>query len=1319
MNAALLGLLIATPACSFVSCKDYDEDFNKVNARVDGLDQAKTKIDAELSSLKTQLAEATKKSEALQNSLGLYATKTDLTALSTSLATKDQLAKVQSELDAAVKLADANNKAALEKAQATINALLGQKVNTEAFEKLKAELQNAVNGKVSTAQLNDAVAALKNSLTNLSTKDNVDAKVRELSDKLTALLNGKLDKTELAELKQDVKAAAERIQKLEVAQATLTEALKGKASAEDLATAKRTLEAEVAKKATPQQLEELKTALTAEIAKLATKDELKNYATNESLKEYLKTSGLQGYAKEEFVKSEIEKLFEEKGRVATLTARLLALEEAKAKLDKVGGAADVNTVTDLKGTVEALGFSVQDLENKLDDKTKALNGRLSTLNRLVAIQATASEVFKKDIAALKGDENTDGSVKKQLKTVKDDLENKLSQLETRLYGDGVKGVTISQLNTKLAELHDQLVGAAGDAGKVKELNDKIVNLRGEVFTDATSLSSKLNALTARVNKIYDESEDTGEVQKIKELIANLRKEIYGGEGNTPEKEGKKVSLADQVNAINKNLNVLNVGQLTSLTAVPNEFVDGIQSFINYRYTFNELTLPAVNNEGVAEGTNGSEARTSTDVNFAEAEFQINPTSAHVEKDLKHYAFHEMVANTRGVNDAKVKPTHVDVENSVLKVQFESKLEAPEYDNQINMVALSYTAPAENGQDARVIMSNYARLFDSHYTDLNIGASETELFTQEANYAVKKFDVAYNGSLDLANEVVTLGKENGANHFEVVNNDALTDAGFSYEYALVNTANSDFNAFTIDKATGLLKAKEGTPNKYANVGKSALVRVTLKNAGKVATVGYFKVEISLPVEVLAKLTANDQVPYGCETDALSEVTFSNFNALTEHLAKAYQFNKVNVWRNSQNAAQVSNSNYAFEFETNADGTLKQYDVVEGKSATVSQHPKGNIHVDYDKQTLKVDGLTRADISTSKTYSTYVRVAKKDDPRQQLFVKVTWTPSKIAADPTTRFEGQPIGEAWKPSTTAGEQERRVHVNLTDKSFSEDLTAAFKTNTVKFAQENGVNTAGAKWVLITPNTTTVEGADGTKYDLRVDGEDKLQATTHPKNSSSVWKDVVKLDGSVVKYQQNAIADNILHKWSAGQMGKGQSFTARVAYQANLTCNPNQVAVRHAFDVRFIRPLNAKDVTSVTFVDGKKREDAANVSIKQMLSDFRDIQAKDADFWNLYGFTSVTIPVASEWTTTLGGGSKLSEVNDGNKLFELSIANATAGPNGYTINNLNDVRLKYVTKDAVISDFKVMIPVTFNYTWGKVTANIIVPVTKTATPAANARRK
>lgn len=1015
-----------------------------------------------------------------------------------------------------------------------------------------------------------------------------------------------------------------------------------------------------------------------------------------------------------------------------------ALDNALVELGKLqtslAGKADKSELATVNGLIKDLQSKADSYALKSDLKDKATTQFVTEkVNELQGKLATMA-AFEGRIAAL---EEAKGTLATLESTVsKEEYQKKVEQIN-----GAIQSATdaVELLKTDVAGVKAKADAAAKAADLTKALETQ--RLANESFAQKIASLEADKASNAKVAEAVTaaKAEIQGKLDKANEAIEAVKADLQGKiDGNTQKladieaalygngKEGdqKVAGIVETIQEVNEKLYALIRQQLSSLTVVPATYVDGIQSFVNSRYTFNALTLPAVDAKGLVDATDATEADEAEDVNYAVALFQVNPTFANVSTDVRNYAFN-MIGGvnlaTRVETEVPVKP--VDVKRNdkgLLAVTFKS--DAPELRDGFQQIALSYTAPAKQGQTARVVMSNYARLFNAKYTDLALGVHEDDnsMYATKAAEARELTTVAYNKELDLSEEVAAYGFLNGDHSTPVAIDDDsnFKGAGFTFEYALVKGEGAD--AFTIDKNTGVLTPVQGEKNKYANVGKSATVRVTLKNGDKVAAVGFFKVKIALPVEVLAELNANNEVTYDCEGTALPEVTFSKFEALTEHLAKAYEYNKVNVWRNSNDPTQVSNSNYAFEFETLADGSLQQYNVDPGKTATKKSETeaKGKITVDYVNQVLKVSGLKRNEVTTNKPYVTYVRVSKKDDSKQQLFVKVTWTPSKVEAAPTTKFEATEIPETWFPSSTAGEKELRVHVQLSDKTFSMDLLSAYKNNTVKFAPVKGIDAANAKWVLVQPNTTTVVGADGTKYTLRVEGDDKLQA----KSAQSPWTDVVKLEGSVVKYQDNDIAKNILHKWGANELGKGQTFTARVAYQAKYSCAPNKVAVTHAFDVRFVRPLNAKDVRSATFVDAKKREDFSNVNIKNMLSDFRGHQAQNNEgenFYALYGLTSVTIPAAGEWMTSLGNNSKLSEVNKDNKLFELSFVGATPTTDGYSFNNLNDLRLKYVTKDAVIKDFTVTIPVTFNYAWGKVTANIIVPVTKSATPAASARRK
>lgn len=135
INGALLGLLVvAAPACSFVSCKDYDDDFAAIRKDIaaDKADLAKVKDDlnGQITTLKGQLDAANKKASEVETKLADYAKKLDLDA------TNATVGRLQNAL-----------------AQV---AALETKIN--GLEDAKTELQTLINGKVDQTAFNDKVA---------------------------------------------------------------------------------------------------------------------------------------------------------------------------------------------------------------------------------------------------------------------------------------------------------------------------------------------------------------------------------------------------------------------------------------------------------------------------------------------------------------------------------------------------------------------------------------------------------------------------------------------------------------------------------------------------------------------------------------------------------------------------------------------------------------------------------------------------------------------------------------------------------------------------------------------------------------------------------------------------------------------------------------------------------------------------------------------------------------------------------------------------------------------------------------------------------
>ena len=148
INGALLGLLVvAAPACSFVSCKDYDDDFAAIRKEI-AADKAdlvtvKNDLNGQITTLKGQLEAANKKAAEVEAKLADYAKKSDL----------DPYAK-KADLDATNTTVQ-GQATQLQNALANIAAL---ETKVEGLEKAKAQLQTLIDGKVDKTEFNTTVA---------------------------------------------------------------------------------------------------------------------------------------------------------------------------------------------------------------------------------------------------------------------------------------------------------------------------------------------------------------------------------------------------------------------------------------------------------------------------------------------------------------------------------------------------------------------------------------------------------------------------------------------------------------------------------------------------------------------------------------------------------------------------------------------------------------------------------------------------------------------------------------------------------------------------------------------------------------------------------------------------------------------------------------------------------------------------------------------------------------------------------------------------------------------------------------------------------
>ena len=162
INGALLGLLVvAAPACSFVSCKDYDDDFasirKEINADKADLVAVKNDLNGQITTLKGQLEAANKKAAEIEGKLADYAKQKDLDA------TNKKVGEIEGKLADYAKQKDLDATNATVQGQATQlqNALadiVALEKRVKLLEDAKTQLQTLIDNKVDKKDFNDTVA---------------------------------------------------------------------------------------------------------------------------------------------------------------------------------------------------------------------------------------------------------------------------------------------------------------------------------------------------------------------------------------------------------------------------------------------------------------------------------------------------------------------------------------------------------------------------------------------------------------------------------------------------------------------------------------------------------------------------------------------------------------------------------------------------------------------------------------------------------------------------------------------------------------------------------------------------------------------------------------------------------------------------------------------------------------------------------------------------------------------------------------------------------------------------------------------------------
>lgn len=570
------------------------------------------------------------------------------------------------------------------------------------------------------------------------------------------------------------------------------------------------------------------------------------------------------------------------------------------------------------------------------------------------------------------------------------------------------------------------------------------------------------------------------------------------------------------------------------------------------------------------------------------------------------------------------------------------------------------------------------------------------------------------------------------------------AGFQYSFELVgymkgNNVTSQSAHAAINPENGytlrpqLPNLENGTQAEYgadqnkSTIGREPLVRVILTDTinKKIAAVGYIKVKItekdenpeSTTIEwksdSVYTITCNDDITviktkwYDIEKMILTKLNMSKetFEATYELDAKLTENNK-----------KVAN-----QFKDNEKGELRDPFIGVADETTV----------DVDGNMTEVlswivpDNVAYNAFKTEKknTIETYIRYKSKNSTTGEPFfyVKLVWEPKDKYMDPTTKFGTDVrIKQYWYAADQykAGTGYDDIHGNVevpgtNTNNANEKCEFVFDIRNTLVGGELKVSPLAKEYAgLENDMGTTVEFADGTiagtklfagEYN-KVKGAGLYKEATHENLIATI--DVTT---GVISYNKdNAEALKLLNAYS-GLTELDKAITAHLVVKSHICRGIDVPVAENTFNVKFLRPIDVNNAKCGPF------EDAVDGGSKKELTmdfvDWRNYKFADhLDYYEYYGVEKVELNKDKATTNINGKNDDLLTKVAPNVDIEFIPTNKTTIQS--TIkpaikNRFGEIVIK--NNGTTVGDYKIWIPGTVTYKWGKVDITVECTVAKT----------
>ncbi len=1354
LNAVLIGSLLAVPAASFVSCDDYDDDIQSLQAQINALGGTTVSTDAleaKLSALDAQIATLNTAKTSLESELS--AAKTDA-----NTAAANALSAAQSAQAAAQTAAQAAQGAQGTADAAAAAATAAQAKADQANSDLQTALQRVATLEAKVSSLETAVSELK------SAKDAANTEIAAIKDRLNSVENKAAGAATAAELTAVKNELATQITALE---SSLTSQLSAVgARIDQIDTKLNQIESTYVSKsdlqtqinAVNQQAAALQAAIDANtalinginttISALSAKD-AELAATIAANYQTLADQIAAVNAELTTAKASIESL---KATVTSLQSAVVTLNSEKANqsaLDALSAelkAADTQLqqqITNLKNdlgsaTDNALNITAlkQAMESAQAD-IQALVAKDAELLALINQKADATDVAAK-YAELKAD------VAAASAAASAELAAKAEELNTAIKANAD---AIAKLNEDLGKKVDQsaydaFVGKLlGDATDVVLSQSDLVALKGRV----DNLDIALAALDAKTS-----AADSTAAVALKDSVAS----VLGALSDSV--TVLKNAIAALQGISNEQINVLR-----SLVFKPSLYYRGIpaQSVDRYTYVgYKALTKANANSTSIKyDGTNvtgedqGTAQTTTLDyVPIMKLQYHLNPSTV----DISRISSASYLVNDLDYDDTRANTTvqiktifdQLSAANGILTVPSQilsGTLKTVANDQQVTVAALQLHYLGTNNVDT-IITSDYAALVSRVYSDFNlalVGSNpEFHLYTK-ASDAIKDandkaLSVKWNSTLDLATAIQTHRKlDNGTDKVWDTNaaSGTVEQAGFKYNYELIGfTQGGNATSESVHAALQGAVLRPQTPDADGNqqaygadqsessIGRTPLVRVSLNDTvnNRVVAVGYIKVQIAAvdvntPNEV--KLTVD---PLTTNTEAFT----LNCTANNKDITVKWNDVETKIYTALGISKADFESTYKLDVDDNTNAAI-QYDamtitaqpVASGKVIGTVTHledqadPTTNVlkwsigHQEAYKlfknnTSLKVIVRFKHEIAISTTKSVY----------EYVYVTLVWTPSAINITPGGKIDNSDkIPEYWYAANTDNAGFDDIHVNVDEKeksganitTFAKVLENVFKADNITITDIPSVYTdqkdanLTKDVIFAAEQTSPVKGASGKTYYIKVatDAKSLVAGTTQSFVAASGVKVVEITDGSDGKHTIS-YADTDAAKDILNNASHSELASGKT-FTAKLQVNASKCS-----DVPFKLENNTFNVKflrpiNVTDPGTVQFTDAKGdtTAVELTFTDWRDLKFADDTWFTYYGVTAITADVPNI-TTTLGGGTLgTTKLTTITSSVDFEFV-APSAP--ITAENLG--KLVYHNNNATVRDFKIRVPLKVTYAWG-----------------------